>query len=88
MERDEMSVWIPIETAPKDGSKILLAKIVGHPAHPTALWWAVAGSWSARFNNWNDGIEPAGLAQPNYWSPLPLMPVQSPANAIAAGGGE
>lgn len=79
-----MSVWLPIETAPKDGTRILLGKIVGHPAHPTALWWAVCGAWSKRFNNWNDGIEPAGLAQPNYWCELPLMPVQSPENAVRA----
>ena len=65
--------WQPIETAPKD-RRILLGKIVGHPAHPTALWWAVAGSWSERWQNWNDGIEPAGLASPNHWCDLPKMP--------------
>ena len=62
--------WQDISTAPKDGTRILLAKIVGHPAHPTALWWAVAGHWSIRFSNWNDGAEPAGLAGPTHWMPL------------------
>lgn len=65
--------WKPIETAPRD-KKILLGKIAGHPSHPTALWWAVAGAWSERWQNWNDGIEPAGLAQPNYWCQLPFLP--------------
>lgn len=62
--------WQDISTAPMDGTRILLAKIVGHPAHPTALWWAVAGHWSIRFSNWNDGAEPAGLAGPTHWMPL------------------
>lgn len=63
----------PIDTAPKDGTKILLLKIAGHPAHPTALWWCVLGFWSSRWNNWNDGVEPAGLADPNYWMPAPSL---------------
>jgi hypothetical protein len=65
-----MSKWQDISTAPKD-RRILLGKVVGHPAHGSALWWAVAGSWSERFQNWNDGVEPAGLAQPNVWCDLP-----------------
>lgn len=62
--------WRPIETAPKDGTKILLAKIVGHPDHDTALWWACRGFWSNKWNNWNDGIEPSGLAGPTHWVPV------------------
>ena len=65
-----MSEWHTIDTAPKDGTRILLARIVGHPAHATALWWATAGHWSTRWKNWNDGVEPSGLADPNYWMPL------------------
>lgn len=61
--------WRPIETAPKDGTKILLAKIVGHPDHDTALWWACRGYWSSKWNNWNDGVEPCGLAGPTHWLP-------------------
>lgn len=63
--------WRPIETAPKDGTRVLLAKFVGHPVHPTALWWATLGHWSAKWNNWNDNVEPAGLAGPTHWMPLP-----------------
>lgn len=67
--------WRPIETAPKDGARIILAKIVGHPAHPTSLWWACAGHWSDRWGNWNDGVEPCGLAGPTHWMPLPPPPL-------------
>lgn len=66
--------WRPIESAPKDGTRLMLAKIVGHPANPTALWWACAGLWSDRWNNWNDGVEPCGLAGPTHWLPLPPPP--------------
>lgn len=62
--------WQTIDTAPKDGTKILLAKIVGHSDHDTALWWAVLGFWSDRWQNWNDGFEPCGLAGPTHWAPI------------------
>jgi hypothetical protein len=65
--------WQKIETAPKD-RKILLGKIVGHPDHPTALWWACSGAWSERFKNWNDGVEPSGLSGPTHWAEFPAMP--------------
>jgi len=63
--------WRPIETAPKDGSDLLLAKIVGHIDHPTAVWWMVKGSWSLKWTKWWDGIEPCGLAGPTHWMPIP-----------------
>lgn len=62
--------WQPIDdSTPRGGKKILLAKIVGHPDHATSLWWACLGFWSERWGNWNDGIEPAGLAGPTHWLP-------------------
>lgn len=74
--------WQPIETAPKDGTRILLAKIgatnavpgLGIKAREPHVWWACTGHWSEKWKNWNDGIEPCGLAGPNYWQPLPLPP--------------
>lgn len=68
--------WRPISEAPKDGSSMLLAKIVGHPDHPSALWWATRGHWSEKWKNWNDGLEPSGLADPTHFLPLSdiLMP--------------
>ncbi len=69
--------WRTIKSAPKD-RRILLGKIVGHPAHPTALWWAVLGNWSTQWNNWSDGIEPSGLADPTHWAEPPAIPLPSP----------
>lgn len=59
--------WHPIETAQKDGTDLILSKWVGHSDHTTALWWITRGHWSSRFNNWNDGVEPSGLAGPTHW---------------------
>ncbi|HHS84305.1 MAG TPA: hypothetical protein ENK38_05170 [Gammaproteobacteria bacterium] len=75
----EKAAWQPIETAPKDGTDILLAKIAECKALlefnreyiPPFVWWCVKGFWSKKWNNWNDGIEPSGLAGPNFWMPLP-----------------
>jgi len=71
--------WQPIETAPKDGTKILLAKIgvtraapeFDIAAKPPHVWWCVQGFWSTKWENWNDGVEPCGLAGPNFWMPTP-----------------
>lgn len=87
LDEREKADWQPIETAPKDGTRILLAKIVGHPGHPTALWWATAGHWSEKWKNWNDGIEPAGLAGPTHWLPMNAHGVGSVSPAPPSGEG-
>lgn len=66
----ERQQWHPINTAPMDGTKILLAKIVGHIDHPTAIWWVIQGHWSEKWQNWNDGSEPCGLSSPTHWMPV------------------
>jgi hypothetical protein len=66
-----------MENAPRDGW-IMLGKIVGHPSHPTALWWIVKGEWSEKYQCWWDGIEPSGLAGPNCWMPLPSTDPDAP----------
>lgn len=39
-----------------------------------SLFWVVVGHWSAKWNNWNDGTEPAGLNAPTHFMPLPPLP--------------
>ncbi len=65
--------WQPIETAPKDGTRIVLAKFNATPGF-TELWWLTLGHWSEKWGNWNDGIEPCGLAGPNFWVSLDTLP--------------
>lgn len=75
--RAEREGWQPIETAPKDGTKILLARIGRNEVgKDLGIWWAARGFWSSQWNNWNDGIEPSGLAYPTHWIPLPAAPKQ------------
>jgi hypothetical protein len=80
LDPETVERWQPIETAPKDGTRIVLAKYVGHPDHISSLWWMTLGFWSSRWQNWNDGIEPSGLADPTHWMPLPPAPALSKAN--------
>lgn len=82
--------WQPIATAPRDGTKVLLAKIVGHIDHPTAIWWVVQGFWSDKWHNWNDGIEPSGLAGPTHWMSVPraLAPRQRSCKTTGGPGSE
>lgn len=60
--------WQPIETAPKDGTPILIAQ-----ENVGAIRWAV---WSEGF--FRDGIIEAGgrmsLPRPTHWMPLPEPP--------------
>lgn len=77
-----MSEWIPIESAPKDGTRIILARIgateaapeFGIEYAPPHVWWCCSGAWSSKYRNWNDGVEPCGLASPSHWMPLPEPP--------------
>ena len=67
--------WLPIETAPKDGTRLLLAKIGRDESEcGVGVWWACTGNWSDQWKNWNDGIEPCGLSAPTHWMPLPKAP--------------
>lgn len=62
---DSRLLWRHISVAPRDGTRLLLAKIVDG-----RLWWATTGHWSAEWRNWNDGVEPSGLADPNFFLPI------------------
>lgn len=60
--------WLPIETAPKDCSPVIVS-IAGSEYHATAA------CFSASLNRW---ILPTTkrtlLAEPTHWQPLPLPP--------------
>jgi hypothetical protein len=86
--------WLPIESAPKD-RPIMLAKFGWYIIDVKVDWdsgdnkkwslaWACKGHWSERFNNWNDGVEPSGLAGPTHWTELPqdALPEAGPRGCI------
>ena len=66
-----MSEWRPIETAPKDGTQLLLC--VGG--------WRFIGWWGQQYGNlyppsWCEGERGENL-QPTHWMPLPDAPEES-----------
>ena len=79
-EKDEPELWQPIETAPKDGTRIILGKAAGY-----VMAWAGSGYWFNRepcphhppckpgtHTGWTDGLDT--YATPTHWMPLPPPP--------------
>ena len=66
-----MSTWRPINTAPKDGTAILLAvgKIVGSGRFVHCAPWG--GHWKDRYY-FDGGTHPSGAT---HWMPLPEPPM-------------
>lgn len=63
--------WRPIETAPMDGTRVLVAdEDVG--------WMAVARNWPCNGGAWiEDAASGMKLNPPSHWMPLPLPPPRS-----------
>ena len=61
--------WRPIETAPKDGSEILLA----HPDGSMVVGWWRENGLHGRASGWSDGDDFA-MEWPSHWMPLPAAP--------------
>lgn len=77
--------WRPIETAPRDGTKVLLYHHGYKSAfyrrdHEPRVWVDVF-----REGNW---YNTAPSAQPTHWRPLPAPPTQDSAMQQGGGGGE
>jgi hypothetical protein len=69
--------WQPIDTAPKDGTDILVAcGPNGDPMFGVAYW--AFGAWRL----WWDVEKPGTIANPHtwptLWAPLPTLPEQAP----------
>lgn len=58
--------WSAIETAPKDGTEILLALWSGHPEHKTSFCWAINGHYKDGFFYSKDPMV-GKLASPTHW---------------------
>ena len=69
--------WMPIETAPKDGSLILgtdgltVAAMWWKPQADPGFPWSMVAEWmgAAQDNAWQDGKN-----GPTHWMPLPEPP--------------
>lgn len=67
--------WQPIDTAPKDGTRIFVARyidgygwILGVSRHETV---GVIGGW---ISYWVGPFGELGLGAPTHWQPLPAAP--------------
>lgn len=85
-----MVEWMPIETAPKDGRKIILFYLNSHnlPRTVMASWltadeaeetdWDGVGldaGWYESIDNWDDYSQVAiHQGEPSHWMPLPPPP--------------
>ena len=68
-----MSEWQPIETAPKDGTPILVAE--NSRDYPFIAYWGYVGRFTSSEKMWighDFGAMPEGSV--NHWMPLPEPP--------------
>jgi len=68
--------WQPIETAPKDGTRVLLATPRGRMAD---------GEFHARYGVWS---WPYVMVEPTLWRPLPTPPIDAARSTPATEKGE
>lgn len=66
--------WQPIETAPKDGTRVLLATPRGRMAD---------GEFHARYGVWS---WPYVMVEPTLWRPLPTPPIDAARTTPEKGG--
>lgn len=72
-----MSEWLPIESAPKDGTHILLFNKLWDD--PLVGWWSINyreneecwNDWDGKIGRDSDVYEPSKDHTPTHWCPLP-----------------
>jgi hypothetical protein len=72
----EAQAWKPIETAPKDGTPLLLAGWWNEDPDSGIRWRAV-GAWHVEAGEWIEDCEEAGdtsLIPPTHWMLAPATP--------------
>jgi hypothetical protein len=71
-----MSEWHPIETAPMDGTLILLWPYIdfGEPGEKD-FYHVTAGFFNEEYKNWHD-LDSQELFMPTHWMKLPVPPAE------------
>jgi len=72
-DRLEAQGWKPIESAPKDGTRVLVTRWprTGH-TDPTKIAWCYADS--PAFKEWRIRLNKGLRYDPTHWRPLPAPP--------------
>lgn len=78
--------WLPMASAPKDGTHVLLATAIDPPAWVCEGYYETAGDrgWYQANTHWTDAHE--GLVYPSNWQPLPEPPAPEQEGASESGG--
>ncbi len=76
-----MSEWLPIDSAPKDGSRILIGRVRSagvHSAHwevdPSWAWEGVGPCWAVYLSDDDYYSHYIPADWPTHWMPLPEPP--------------
>lgn len=70
--------WRPIETAPKDGTKVQLWLRAPYSRCVTAQWFEPWGNWQdGGFPSDLDEFSGIGSSVPTHWRPLPAPPAEA-----------
>lgn len=72
--------WKTIDSAPKDGTEILLALWSGHPEHKTSFCWAINGHYKDGFFYSKDPMI-GKLASPTHWQHI-TAPTPAPTEKV------
>ncbi len=70
-----MSEWQPIETAPKDGTDVLIGwfELPGQKSMTIVFWHSFRKAWC---NTWTL-FSANAVSQPTHWMPLPEPPQET-----------
>lgn len=68
-----MSEWKTIDTAPRDGTKILAICASAYSPEANVAWWS-DGWWSYRYEPEEKFCQPLRYWFPTHWQPLPQPP--------------
>ena len=69
-----MMEWMPIETAPKDGTHIIVA-YAGREAFGTGRIWAEVVKWDNHYCGWSDDETEYVMSDSTFTHWTPLLPV-------------
>lgn len=83
-EESSVDGWRPIETAPKDGTKVLLGRFTGRKKADQEGFCAV-DRWHRREDG--AGFTGFGKFNPTYWPPTHWMPLPPAPSSVLEGGG-
>lgn len=81
LEAADAAAWQPIESAPKDGRRVLLVVHVGTDPFVLEGYYEADGErgWYQANTHWTDAWD--GSVLPTLWCPLPEIPSSSPDTA-------